>query len=167
MKTLPLLLTISMACSAFAAPLQQETQENLDKMSAGIAHFQNRNYQQAAESFRELLKRNPTVSTVGKASFNLGLPLKAEKKFAEAITVFEGILASPVDDREPGEHLMEEFMNYRFRSCLQISACYEAQNDLPQALSFVELARDKHRYEAHCGTCAAGARKNLKQKANK
>ncbi len=130
-------------------------------MDAGIAHFQNKDFAKAEKSFRELAESKAPVPIVGKARFNLGLTLRTEKKYAEAIKVFENILSSAVDDREPGEHLMEEFMNYRYRSCLQISACYEAQSNLPKALAYAELARGKYRYEAHCGTCAEGAEKSL------
>jgi tetratricopeptide (TPR) repeat protein len=150
-RFLVLLFALFAAWPALGQAPAKESQENLDAMSAGILHFQRGELPKAEVAFREILKRNPTVSMGGKASFNLGLTLKAQKKFREAIEVFEGILTSMVDDREPGEHLMEEFMNYRHRSCLQISACYEAQKDLARALSYAELARDKHKYEAHCG----------------
>lgn len=130
-------------------------------MEAGIAAFQGKDYKKAEQFFRACLDQRLTVPEVGKTRFNLGLTLKVQKKYDEAVTVFESILNSGVDDREPGENLMEEFMNYRYRSCLQIAACYEAQDKPQLALKYVMLARDKYKYEAHCGTCAAQAKEGL------
>ena len=160
MKT-PLVLLLLLLTFAVFADDPKESPQNVASMSAGIEHFQTKQFEKAEAAFRDILKNQPTVPMGGKASFNLGLTLKAEKKFPEAIQVFEGILTSAVDDREPGEGLMEEFMNYRHRACLQISMCQYALGDFAKALSYVELARDKHTYAAHCATCAKGAQAEI------
>lgn len=143
---------------AFAAA---DKKEHSAEMETAIATFGRKDYPKAEKQFRALLDRDLPAATAGKVTFNLGITLKMEKKYSEAIKVFHSILTSKVDDREPGENLMEEFMNYRYRSCLQIASCYVQKKDYASALAAVELARDKYKYEAHCGTCAQNAKERL------
>jgi len=161
MKHSSLALIILSMCAAFAVRPGALADEKQKEMEAAIATFQSKDFERAEQQFRALLQGKVSESTAGKARFNLGITLKIQKKYADAVKEFETILTSGVDDREPGENLMEEFMNYRYRSCLQIASCYEAQNDIPHALASVKLARDKFKYEAHCGTCAAQAKEGL------
>jgi tetratricopeptide (TPR) repeat protein len=147
--------------SASEKPDKPEKPENIAALRDTIDHFARKDYEKAEQGFRSLLEKDLTTSMVGKVRFNLGLTLKVEKKYADAVKAFESILTSNVNDRERGENLMEEFMNYRYRSCLQISCCYEAQNEFAKALAATEMARDKYRYEAHCGTCAGQAKTGL------
>jgi tetratricopeptide (TPR) repeat protein len=150
------------AIRVVAAPVEtKEKKENVDALTAGITAFEAKDYAKAEQRFRTLLKHDLTASTEGKTRFNLGITLKVEKNYDEAVKTFQSILSSHVDDREPGENLMEEFMNYRYRSCLQIASCYAAQSDFKTAMIWAEAARDKHKYEAHCGTCAAQAKQSL------
>jgi hypothetical protein len=58
---------------------------------------------------------------------------------------------------------MEEFRNYRYRACLQISSCYESRGDVPHALEYARLARGKYRYQAHCANCAEDAAAGLRR----
>lgn len=66
-----------------------------------------------------------------------------------------------VDDKEAGGDIMEAYRNYRHRACLEIAECYEAQKDYVTALTYAEVARDKHKYQSWCGTWAQGARRAL------
>ena len=145
----------------FSAPGPTESKQNLGDLNAAIATFEKKDFSAAENQFRALLQRPLTTSTRGKTTFNLGITLKLQKKSAEAVRTFESLLTSDVNDREPGEHLMEEFTNYRYRACLQIASCYASQNDFSDALNWAKAARDKYRHEAHCGTCAAQAKQSL------
>ncbi len=114
-------------------------------------------HDRALDAWREVLERHPSTDAWGKALFNVGVALRAESRFGEAVRAFERLIASDVDDLEPGGNLMENYRNYRHRAALEISACREALGDRAGALAFARAARDRWPYQAWCGTCADGA----------
>jgi tetratricopeptide (TPR) repeat protein len=139
----------------------EEKKDLLDRLERANALFSEDKIEAAVGIYKAVLAEKPMPPTWGKVTFNLGIALRRLSKLDEAIRTFETIFPSEVDDREAGGHLMEEFRNYRYRACLQISACYEAKGDMARALTFALSARDKHKYQAHCGTCAKNARERL------
>ena len=96
-------------------------------------------------------------------SNNLGIVLKIQKKYPEAIEVFKSVLVSDVNDRDPGSNLMESFRNYRHKACTQIALCYEALKDYEKAIEYIHLAKEKYVFQADCGNCADNAAESLKQ----
>ena len=143
-----------------------EEKEFLDRFDAANDLFSKGKLREAATAYDALLKERPKPPTWGKVTFNLGIAHMSLSEYDQAIRTFETVFASKVDDREPGGNLMEEFRNYRYRACLQISRCYEAKGDIPGALSFAIKARDQHTYRAHYGTCAMNAREALQARIN-
>ena len=139
-----------------------ESEAISEKMAEAVQFFENEDYAKAEEAFKKLRARKLPRSTWGMVSNNLGLVLKIEEKYGEAIEVFESILVSDVNDRDPGGHIMENFRNYRHKASIQIALCYEAKGDIPKALEYIELARTKYAFEAHCGNCAEDAAARLK-----
>jgi tetratricopeptide (TPR) repeat protein len=126
-----------------------------DSLEEANRLFAQHEYDQAAGAFRLILAGTPDVATKGKAQFNLGLSYRAMKKATEAITVFRELLASKVDDKEPGGELMITNRNYRYLACLNIAGCYEETGNARKALEFALLAKDKYHFVTWCGTCAA------------
>ena len=131
-----------------------ESAANSRKLEEAGQLFDDKEYAKAEEAYKALRAGKLQKSTWGMASHNLGLVLKVEKKYDDAIEVFQSILDSDVNDRDQGEHVMENFRNYRHKAAIQIARCYEAKGDIPKALEFVELARTKYVFQAHCGNCA-------------
>ena len=142
---------------------QVETQKNLDAMNAAIDLIQEQKYEEAEQALAALRKEKLQKSTWAMASNNLGTVLEMDKKYSEAIKVFESILVSDVNDRDPGSNLMESFRNYRFKACIQIAFCYEALGNYESAIDYIHLAKDKYKFEADCGNCAEQAAESLKQ----
>jgi len=171
MKTTILLILIAFACcqptklpaqNADTSP-QVESQKNLDAMNAAIDLIQDHKYKEAEQAFTVLRNEKLLKSTWAMASNNLGIVLRMDKKYSEAIKVFESILVSDVNDRDPGSNLMESFRSYRFKACIQIALCYEALGNYEKAITYIHLARDKYKFEADCGNCADQAAESLKQ----
>jgi len=162
-----LAVSICAACADVApgpadgTPGVGETQEYLDRLEAANQRFSKGEVREAIRDWEALRAEDSRLSTWGKVTFNIGIAHKRLGGYDEAIRAFETIFPSKVDDREPGGNLMEEFRNYRYRACLEISSCYEAKGDIARALEYANLAREKYKYQAHCGTCAKEAESAL------
>lgn len=143
------------------AQTTEESNAHEAKLEAAISLFQAQDYSKAEEAFRALRAEKLQSSTWGMVSNNLGITLKVQKKYLEAIEVFGSVLDSDVNDRDPGGHLMESFRNYKHKAAIQIALCYEAQGDFDKALKFIELAQSQYAFQADCGNCASDADKAL------
>lgn len=155
-------LSVALLQADDAAPAEKK--ELLDRFDAANALFQNGKVREAAVEYQALLKEDLTPPTWGKLTFNLGMAQMRLSDFDAAIRTFERIFPSKVDDKEPGENIMEEFRNYRFRASLLIARCYEEKGNITSALSTLAKARDGHLYQAHCGTCASDADEALRSR---
>jgi tetratricopeptide (TPR) repeat protein len=165
--TLILILVCAVGAIAQAATVEPtqsaESDSNLKKLDAAIELFQKKEYSKAEKAFRALRSENLQKPSWGMVSNNLGITLQIEKKHKEAIEVFKSVLASGVNDRDPGGHLMETFRNYRHKAAIQIALCYEAKGNMKEAIEFIRLARTKYIFQADCGTCANDAESALKR----
>jgi len=141
-----------------------EKQEYLDRLQAANKRFSEGEVREAIQYWEALQTKDIQPSSWGKVAFNIGIAHKRLAEYDEAIRSFETIFPSKVDDREPGENLMEEFRNYRYRACLQISSCYEAKGDIARAFEYAKLAKEKYKYQAHCANCAMGAESALSER---
>jgi tetratricopeptide (TPR) repeat protein len=151
-----LILVISLGVPAFAQAAE-ESDANTEKLNAAITLFQSKELSKAEDAFRALRAENLQTSTWGMVSNNLGITLKAQKKYSEAIKVFKSVLESDVNDRDPGGHLMESFRNYKNKAAIQIALCYEAQGEIEKSLEYIELATSQYAFQADCGNCASDA----------
>jgi hypothetical protein len=122
-------------------------------LNEGCFLFESKFYKEAIEVWEEVYYDYKGTTSWGKATYNIGLGYLCMEEYEEAIPYFEEILESDVDDLEPGQCVMEAYRNYRYKSCLQISYCYERLEDLDTALKYSILARDKYPYQSWCGTC--------------
>lgn len=128
--------------------------------------FQEDKLQEAETAYRALREQKTKLSTWGVASFNLGINLRAQKKYDEAIQVFTEILDSKLNDKDPGSNIMENFQNYHYKACLQIAFTYKAQKKYPKSLEYMELAHSKHKFVSHCATCDENAQKDWDEVVN-
>jgi tetratricopeptide (TPR) repeat protein len=140
---------------------EKEAGELLDK---GCILFEEGNYENAIEVWEEVYYDYKGTTSWGKATYNIGLGYLSMEEYKKAIPYFEEILESDVDDLEPGQCVMEAYRNYRHKSCLQISYCYEQLRDLDKALKYAIFARDKYPYQSWCGTCQMSAERSLEYK---
>lgn len=132
--------------------------ELLDK---GCTLYENGEYEKSIEIWEGVYNYYRGTISWGKAAYNIGLAYMCLEKYTKAIPYFLEILESDVDDLEPGQSVMEAYRNYRHRSCLQISHCYENLENYEKALEYAILARDKYPYESWCGTCFESAYQSL------
>ncbi|HEX8312310.1 MAG TPA: hypothetical protein VF614_13395 [Chthoniobacteraceae bacterium] len=115
------ILTLSLLLTAVAiAQPAKESDAHEKKLEAAIALFQVKDYSKAEEAFRALRAEELPISAWGMVCNNLGT-LKVQKKYREAIEVFNSVLDSDVNDRDPGGHLMESFRNYKHKAAIQIA----------------------------------------------
>lgn len=108
----------------------------------------------AITAWREVIDHHPTTCGWGIAVFNVGIALKEASRWAEAIPVFEALIASDVDDREPGGNIMETTRDYHHRAALELSICHERLEEWGRALTWAVAARDRFPSASWCGTCA-------------
>ena len=131
---------------------------------------ESRQYVPAAEAFAtaaSLASRMPAADRgqhLGLSLFNQGYSLAKAKEWDKAIEVFNALIQSGVDDRDPGGHIMETNRNYRHRAALEISKCYEAKADYRAAYGWAVRARDQYQSVSCCGTCQENSRERLNRR---
>ena len=111
------------------------------------------NLAEAEVHWRRVCEKFADTPSYGIAQFNLGYLLAQQKRYDVAITEYQKLFASRVNDQDPGSNIMEAYRNYRHRAAKEISRCYELQGKLVEALDWAVQARDKYRYQSWCGTC--------------
>lgn len=110
--------------------------------------------------------RNPnTDSLLLKASD----ALQREGRDRDAIAVLNMVLA---DKREPPSTSYGD--NSRHDACVQLSSIYERRGQVPEALDFAILARDRYRFSEMCGLLVTSVRqeddhrvRSLREQLNK
>lgn len=109
----------------------------------------------ALREYRAICENLSDTSSYGIAQFNVGWILKEEEKYEEAITEFEKLLASHVDDRERTGNIMAEFRNYRSRAQWEIGNCYRALGRYRDALEAYVSTQKKYPFQSKCGNARA------------
>ena len=143
---------------------EKDEREAGDILNKGCTLFENNEYEEAIEIWEEVYYDYIGTTSWGKAAYNIGLAYICLEKYEMAIPYFFDILNSDVNDLEEGQCVMEAYRNYRHKSCLQISYCYEKLKKYEEALEYSILARDKYEYHSWCGTCAMSAARSLEYK---
>jgi len=110
---------------------------------------------EALQLYREVSRKYPDSGSYGVAQYNVGIILKRQQKYEEAIRAFSELLRSNVDELEPGAHIMETYRNYRSRAQWQIAMCRLAQKEYSAALAALKERRENYPLESWCGTCQA------------
>jgi tetratricopeptide (TPR) repeat protein len=128
------------------------------------AAYEEGRQEEALGEWAVVIDRYPFTSAWGLAIYNTGIHERDQGRYGEAITRFESLLGSGLDDRDPSGYLMEAYQNYHHQACLQMSVCYEALGDYPSALRFAVLARDAYPYQSWCGTCLMEAGQALHER---
>ncbi|MEO6336172.1 MAG: hypothetical protein ABIP71_05070 [Verrucomicrobiota bacterium] len=117
------------------------------------AYRERKDYDTALNLMRQICKRWPESNLWGDAQYSVGLILQDQKKYDEAIAEFSIIFPSKVNDRLLEEGGTEDGKNYRFKTALRISECYESKNDLPRALEFAKMANERYAFYSYCQMC--------------
>ena len=121
------------------------------------ASFADRRDDRAAALWIEIHDCAPGTPDWWKAVFNLGQLAYDRGDNVRAILLFEELLRSHPDDKEPGGNIMETNRNYSFRSAWMISRSYENIGQYGPALRYAWLAKTRYRYYSWCGTCLNSA----------
>ena len=106
---------------------------------------------EAEVAFREILWSETNESVVAKAMFNLGMTIKAEGRWDDAIRAFLVLRDTKVNDREPGSHLMEPYRNYRPRAQWEIGNCHFLAGRYAEAREAYGLTRKSYPFQSGCG----------------
>jgi tetratricopeptide (TPR) repeat protein len=120
-----------------------------------------RDYDTALMWMRKACAQSPDLKLWGDAQYSVGLILQDQKQFDEAIAAFNEIFPSKVNDHLLEEGSSDDCKNYRFKSALRVSECYESKNDLPRALEFARLAKTRYQFISFCPFCQKRAREEL------
>jgi tetratricopeptide (TPR) repeat protein len=125
------------------------------------AYHAYRDYETALRWMRQACAVSADSMLWGDAQYSVGLILQDQKKYDDAIAAFNVIFPSNVNDHLLEEGNTEDCKNYRFKSALRVSECYESKNDLTHALEFAELAKTKYQFVSFCAFCQKRAREEL------
>lgn len=133
-------------------------------VNEGVELFETGDYVNAIIVWREVYNDYKGTTSWGKATYNIGLAYINLNQYDIAIEYFLEILDSDVDDLEAGQGIMEAYRNYRYKSCIKVSYCYEMLENYDKALDYIILARDKYPYQSWCGTCSISEQSSLEKK---
>lgn len=133
-------------------------------VSRGERAYRAKKLDEALLNYRKASRDYPNSRTYGIAQYNVGIILKEQQRYEEAITELDKLFLSRVDDRDAGAHIMQAYRNYRHNAALRISECYEAKKDFARALEYAVLANNKYSYHSWCGTCLDSAEKALSKR---
>ncbi|MGJ8640447.1 MAG: hypothetical protein ACSHYA_13755 [Opitutaceae bacterium] len=132
---------------------EEEKPQYLERLESATDLLIAGDLEKAEVALRELRAEKITLRTWGMASFNLGISLRYQGEYLDAIKVFEEVLESKLNDREPAPNIMEHFMNYHYKACMEISYNFELLEEYSKALESMKLAKTKHKFQDTCGTC--------------
>ncbi|MEO5804603.1 MAG: tetratricopeptide repeat protein [Verrucomicrobiota bacterium] len=144
-------LLIILATSCFTIQIISAQSKPLSEIDMANRLFGSGKYAEAEQGFRIVLSKDKDVETRGKATFNLGLTLQKLGRHGEAITIFQKLLTQPVDDKEPGAHLMEPYRNYRPRAQWEIGNSLFAQKNYAAAREAYAKTKEKFPFQSWCG----------------
>jgi tetratricopeptide (TPR) repeat protein len=113
------------------------------------------------ELFRKVTTEFPDTTAYGDAQYDIGLILHELKKYSEAIPEYEKIFTSQANDYQPEPESSESPKNFRFKSAMRISECYEELKDYTRALEYALLARDRYKFIGFCQLCLETVKNQL------
>jgi hypothetical protein len=109
---------------------------------------------EALALYRQVTTQHARSKSFGVAQYNVAFILAKLGKPEAAIAEYNLLLAGNVNDRDPGEHILQAYRNYRNRAAKALSQLYEGMGKADEALRWALLARDEYPYCTWCGTCA-------------
>ena len=108
----------------------------------------------ALGTVQKIIREYKDTSLYGRAQYNAGILLcDYLGDYKAAITTFETLIASGVNDRDSTGRLMAPFRNYRYNAWRMISICREKLKT--PALAVDACLQMKKAYVVHCPTCLA------------
>lgn len=123
------------------------------QVALGDRYFEAGRIAEAVECWRQVEANHAHSGIWPKAVFNIGVALKSQGKFREAIGQFQKLLAADVNDRGPGGNAPTAYRNDRRTAQLEIGHCRFALGEYQAALDAYRTARAKYPFNATCGTC--------------
>ena len=151
----------------FALPDKDTDQAAGVLLEQGNRAFKAKDYPVADRAYRRMLREFPESHHVGKALFNLGYVLQAQKRYGEARTILTRLLEARVNDRDPTGNIMAPYRNYRHRAILLIGAGYEAEGQWEKALQAYRDSRTRYPLHSFCGTCGRSAEERIQVSINR
>lgn len=136
-------------------------------LDRGLRAFQKKNYPEALALFRQVCAEYPDAAAYGDAQYDAGLVLHEQQKYSEAISEYDKLLLSQLNDSLPEPSSSEDAKNYHYKAAMRISECYESQKDYARALDYSVLARDRYKFVGWCQICLDNVRNQLAQRIQK
>src|SRR5262245_29450095 len=140
------LVALTSACGMFALLAQAGSLEEATRL------FESGDNKAAEAVYRQVIAQATNASERGMATFNMGMLLQKLARYDEAVAAYTNLIGQPVNDLEPGGHMMETYRNYRHRAQWEIGNCYFSRKDFTNALEAYRAAKDKHPLRTWCGT---------------
>lgn len=136
-------------------------------LARGLRAYAKTNYAEALSLLRTAGSEQPNSDAYGDSQYSIGTLFLDQQKYDEAIAEFLKLIASGVNDYSIDVESSDDYRNYRYRACLRLSDCYEAKKDLPRALEYAELARDRYKHMSYCSSCLKSTKESLEKRIAK
>lgn len=147
MKVALSLLILFCCCSAYA---QKMPSDYFDEASQS---YENKDLEKALADFQYIVDHHPKNELYPRAFYNVGYIYYSQKKFKNAIPVFNAIVNGNFDERERvgGDIMSNPYANYRHKASELLSDIYYEENMYDSALYYFALADTANPYIHFCG----------------
>lgn len=133
-------------------------------LERGLRFYNAGDYARALSLLQKVCTQFPNSGSYGDAQYAVGLILHKQGKYTEALAEYQKIFDSKVNDQLIDTEKSDDYKNYRHRTALRMSECYEAGQDFARALSYAEMARDRYPYLSYCKNCMRETREALEKR---
>jgi tetratricopeptide (TPR) repeat protein len=99
-----------------------------------------------------LIQYKETEPVYGQAMLNLGVVCQEKKEVEKAKKWYKTMLTVELDDFAPGFEANEQYASYKHNACMRLATLLGGEGQYRQALSYVNLAQNKHTYKTESGT---------------
>ncbi len=128
-----------------------------DYFDEGVAYMTDEKTKEAINSFKYIIDNHPNNELYPRAFYNLGYIYYETKQFVKAKKVFESILNSKFNEKEPlgGDIMADPYTNYRHRSASLLQQIYYDTKDYDSSLYYLALSDTVYPYSHFCGNAYA------------
>ncbi len=126
-------------------------------MQTGAELFRQQSYLPALELFEAAVAADGNGSQWAAATYDVASSARMLGRHGLARQRAQLLLASDVNDLQPGDSLMRPAQNYRHEASRLMAQSYQAQGAYPLAYWWSLQAAERYPFRSWCGTCNEGA----------
>lgn len=157
------LLAMGLGLFAMACATQNQTKDRFSTpkpntklcttYQLGLDHYENKRLDAAIFVWQSVVEGDNDGSVCyGRSFYNIPIVYAELEDYKMAKFWFKRVLNSDLNDRDEGADFMEPYANYHHEAAVNLSRLAYRDEDMPQALAYLDLARTRHPYQTFSGT---------------